>query len=228
MLYRLFRLPPLVYFIAAPLVLALAVFLYFDENGKAADRAAALSHEPPAEVALTDITSDDSGNDYNEVVVRAQGDVMNTIEMVRTKRGSERGRKVFMPLYAPDAADFSGPAIAVLQVDKELTEEHLASLYVSDGPAGPVFLLDGTLEGGPNSEAVEALGDARLAPGFRTIKPFIDGREAALSDEGIGTGLLIFGLLLALALGLYGFFRKRHLDAAKAAEDEAYGEYAAG
>ena len=227
MLYRLFRLPPLVYFIAAALVLALGVFLYFEETGKASERAAALSHEAPAEIALADIKGETSGSDYNEIVVRAQGDLVNTIEMVRTKRGSERGRKVFMPLFPADAPDFTGQALGVMQVDSALSDQELERMYVADGPAGPVFLINGTLEGINSSEALEALSPhVSLAPGFHTVKPFLGGREAALSEEGMGSILLILGLVLAGLLGGYGFLRKRHLGKQREAEEAEYAEYA--
>lgn len=225
MLFRLFRLPPIVYFIVAPLLFALGAYLFFVDRGQAAERAAALSHSAPAEVALADITSDNTGNDYNEIVVRAQGDVANAVEVVRTKRGRERGRTVFLPLHPADAEDFSGPALGVLEVDGELSEEALARMYVADGPAGPVFVINGILDGGPNSGAADAFrGDVELADGVRTIQPFLEGREAELSNKGSGFLFVVLGLVLALLVGGYGFMRKRHLDAKQAALEAAYAQ----
>ncbi len=223
MLYRLFRLPPIVYFILAPLVLALGVFMFVYENGRDAERQAALSHDAPAEIALTAITSDETGNDFNEVVVRAQADVENMIEMVKTKRGSERGRKLFTPLFPADAEDFSGEVLAIMEIDGMVTDQQLDQMYVDDGAVGPILLINGVLEGGHNGDANEALASrVNLASDYRTIKPFINGRQAGLEPKGMGSTMLILGLIIAAILGGFGFFRKRSLDKRREMEEAEY------
>ena len=225
MLYRLFGLPPIVYFILAPVVLALGVFMYVSSNEQDAQRAAALTHEAPAMIELADITSDESGNDYNEVVVRAQADPANMVEIVRTKRGSERGRKLFTPLYPADAENFSGPALAIMQIDGTVSDEQLGQFYLEDGPAGPILLLNGVLEGGKSGDVNKAFGDSvNLAPDVRTIEPFIDGREVALNRKGSGSMLLGLGFLLAALLAGFGYYRKRRLEKERAQFEAEYAE----
>lgn len=222
MLWRLFGLPPIVYFILAPLALAAGVGMFVYENGRDAERAAALSHEAPAVIELAELTGDETGNDFNEVTLRAQVDDYNMIEMTRSKRGSVRSRTLFAPLHPADAADFSGPVVAVMEIDGVVSDEQLAQFYSEDGAAGPILVLNGVLEGGSNGDAREALAShVNLAPDFRTIKPFKNGRADGLKPSGMGSTLLILGLILAAILGGFGFFRKRQLDARKA-EEEAY------
>ena len=83
MIGLLFRLPPLVYLVLAPLVLALGIYLFIDENGRDAERAAALSHAAPKPIAIQALKSGDTGNDFNEIVVKGQADINNMIEIVR-------------------------------------------------------------------------------------------------------------------------------------------------
>jgi hypothetical protein len=71
MIGRLFRLPPIVYFILAPLVLALGVAGMISSNSNDAEKAAALSHAAPEPVALQDVTSGDTGNDYKRPATQA-------------------------------------------------------------------------------------------------------------------------------------------------------------
>ena len=229
MLFRLFQLPAIVYFILAPLALAAGVGLMVYENGRDSERAAALSHDAPAMVELVEVTSEDSGNDFNEVTVRAQVDPMNTIEMIRTKRGSERGRTLFAPLYPADAADFSGTALAVMEISGKVSDEDLGQFYVEDGAAGPILVLNGVLEGGINGDANDALAEnVTLATGYKTIKPFVNGREVDLKSSGMGSTFLILGLILAAIVGGFGYFRKRREDANRAAEEAYYAEQAEG
>ena len=225
MLFRLFRLPPIVYFILSPILLVLGVVLYFYETDRDDQRAAALSHDAPAEIELADIPTSESGSDFNEIVVRAQLDFNNAMELVRTKRGRERGRKLFVPMHPADAADFSAPALAVMEIDGAVSDGELAQFYVADGAVGPVFVLNGVLEGGTGSDVAQAFeGRVTLAPDAPTVIPFVEGREAALQAKNMGMTLLILGLVLAALLGGYGYLRKRHLDAQRAAEEAQYAE----
>ncbi|WP_299196253.1 hypothetical protein [uncultured Erythrobacter sp.] len=224
MLFRIFRLPPIVYFVLAPALLALGIVMYVYENGRDAERTAALSHDAPAMIELAEITSAETGNDFNEVTVRAQVDPLNMIELVKTRRGRERGRKLFAPLYPADAADFSAPATAILEIDGRVSDDELGQFYLEDGASGPVLVLNGVLESSFNSDAREALENSvALADGFYTIKPFVNGREVDLKPSGNASIFVIFGLILAALLGGYGFLRKRYLDKQRA-EEEAYYE----
>ena len=220
MLFRLFRLPPVVYFALAPIFVVLAGYLYWSLVTTNAEKAAALSHAAPEAVAVETITSDETGNDYNEVVVFGQVDANNMIEVTKKRRRGSPSYSLFIPLYPTDAADFSAPAIAVIEIDRLVSDNRLAEFYVDDGPAGPIFEVNGVWSGGGNSDATNAfLGKVELASDFRTVEPFMRGREDALKTGGNPELLIIIGLILAAVVGGYGFLRKRMLD--KAREEEA-------
>jgi hypothetical protein len=173
-------------------------------------------------VDLSEITSADSGSDFNEVTVRAQVDVFNMIELVKSKRGIERNRSLYAPLYPADAQDFSAPATAIMEIEGAVSDDEIGQFYVEDGAVGPVLVLNGVLESSFNSDARKALeSNVALGTEFYTIKPFVNGREVDLKPKGNAMIFVIFGLILATVLGGYGYFRKRALDAERAA-DEAY------
>ncbi|WP_438726583.1 hypothetical protein ACR9YC_09055 [Parasphingorhabdus sp. DH2-15] len=225
MLFRLFKLPPLVYFIVSPLLLAAGIFVAYASYTTDMERKAALSHAAPEEVGIEAIASGETSNDYDEVVVRAQGNVDFMVETVRTKRGRERSRKLFMPLYPVDATDFSAPAKAVMEIDGIVSDEQLLQLVADEGQAGMVFVLNGRLEAGGNSDASQAMaGKAALEPAFVTVNVFPNGREAALRSSDSHMFVLILGLVLAMLVAGYGWLRKRKLDKDQLAYEQQYEE----
>ena len=225
MLFRLFKLPPLVYFIVSPLLLAAGIFLAYASYTTDVERKAALSHVAPEEVGIEAIANGETSNDYDEVVVRAQGNVNMMIDWVTTKRGRERSRKLFMPLYPADAEDLSQPAPAVMQIDGFISDDELFQLAQGAGPAGAIFVLNGRLEAGSNSDAAKAFaGKAELAPNFVTVNVFAKGREAALRSSDSHMFALILGLVLAMLVAGYGWLRKRKLDKDQLAYEQQYEE----
>ena len=221
MLWRLFRLPPVVYFVLAPIFVVLGIALFIQGNSDDAERAAALSHAAPEPVALQDVASGDTGSEMNEIVLVAQADFDNAMVLERTKRGRTRSSETFIPLYATDAADFSAPVAAVMEIDGSVSDEALFQMYVEDGPAGPIFAINGLLDDTTNLDVPKAFeGIKAVSDGpFYTVRPFLEGREEGLKPRNAGTGLLIFALVIAALLGGYGYFRKTRLDAAKEEED---------
>ncbi len=220
MIGRLFRLPPIVYFILAPIFAALGVALFISSNNDDAERAAALSHAAPDPVELQDVASADTGSDFNEIVLMAQADFDNEMILERKKRGRVRSTDSFIPLYPTDATDFSGPVVAVMEVDGVASDEAIAAMLEGDGPAGPVLRINGVFKGGADRNVSEAFeGRKTLAQTMYTVKPFLEGREAGLEVKEAGTPLLIIGFILALIVGGYGYFRKTRLD--KKREEEA-------
>lgn len=225
MLGRLFGLPPIVYFILAPIFAALGIAGMVYENGRDAERTAALSHAAPDPVELQDVTSGDTGNDFNEIVIAGQADVDNMIELTSSRRGRTRSRELFIALYPTDAEELSGPVAAVLEIDGVVSDEQLDAMYVGDGPAGPVLLADGVLSAGANSDVKKAFeGRKTVADTVYTIRPFMEGREEGLKPTGMGVVILMIGLVLAAAVGGYGYFRKRRQDAETARNEAEYAE----
>lgn len=226
MISRLFRLPPIVYFILAPLAVVLGIALFVTGLQDDAERAAALSHAAPEPVELQNVTSGDTGHDMNEIMLVAQADMNNAMVLERRKRGITRSSETFIPLFPTDADDFSAPVSAVIEIDGNVSDEALSQLYVADGPAGPVFVINGILDDGSNRDIAKAFeGFKEVASGpVYTVRPFIEGREAGLKPREAGLPMLLAALALAAVLGGYGYFRKRRLDAQKAEEEALYAE----
>ena len=107
-----------------------------------------------------------------------------------------------------------------MEIDGSVSDDALFQMYVADGPAGPIFTINGILDDTTNLDVPKAFeGIKSVSDGpFYTVRPFLEGREEGLKPRNVGTGLLILALVIAALLGGYGYFRKMRLDAAK--EDE--------
>ncbi|MEM6856906.1 MAG: hypothetical protein AAF559_03470 [Pseudomonadota bacterium] len=210
----------MVYFVLAPVFVALGVALFFQSNSDDAERTAALSHAAPDPVNLQNVKSGDTGNDFNEIVLVAQVDVENIMTLEKKRRRGGRSYETFVPLYPTDATDFSAPVAAVAEVDGVFPEAKFAELFSGEGPAGPLFTINGVWDGRNNGDADDAFeGYKEIAGTVMTVRPFLDGREAGLEVKETGTPLLITSLVLALIVGGYGYFRKTRQD--KQREEEA-------
>lgn len=213
MLGFLFRLPSIVYFILSGLVIVAGIGLFFSSRSDDAARAAALKHAPPAEITLDKLNSATYKADYNEILLRAQAYPEGIMEQVTTKRGRERGRKLFMPLYPLAAKSPQETATGVIIIDGVVTDEQLAGMFVEQGNFGPVLLVNGLTEGTTGlgrSDAMSGLErTTKLSPDFAVIKPFMNGRKVDLAPEGNGSLLITLALIAALLSAGYGFIRKR-------------------
>lgn len=220
---QLFRLPPLVYFVLAPVLLVLGVVLFFYEMNRDSERAAALSHDPPKPTLVQALKSDDSGSDFNEIVIKGQADVASMVELSKTKNGRTVGTDLYIPLYPTDAKDFTGPVTAVLEIRGNATDEQIEAMIESEGPAGPVLVANGVLHDGKSTDAREALdGRKTLAGDYYAVQPFMKGRAEGLKAGDMGSTWLLAGLVLAAVLGGYGFLRKRQLEAAQRRQYDPY------
>lgn len=132
---------------------------------------------------------------------------------------------MFIPLHSTEAADLTAPAIAIIEIDGTVSDEQLEQFYAGDGPVGPVLVVNGVLSGGFNKDAQDAMsGNAELAADFYTIQPFMNGREEGLKVTGGGPIMAILGLILALILGAYGYFRKKREEKLIAEAEAFYAE----
>ena len=206
----IFRLSPIAYFVLAPLAAALGVFLYFDMSGDDAARAKALSHAAPPEIAIEKFDAAKNVSDADEVTILAQLDLATMSEVVRTKRGSERGRTSLGMLYPTDAKAATGKATGMMVVDGSIGDDQLSKIVVAEGVFGPIVKLNGTIgaESGKSSETDMATEKtAGLAPDAIYIEPFLNGRAVDLAPRGGGGELLGFLLFAAALIGGYGWFR---------------------
>ncbi len=217
----LFRLPSIVYLIVAPCLLAFGVMMFFQDRATEADKAKARSHKPPAEVPIEQYDPAKNKADFNEVVLLAQLDVETMLEVVKTKRGSERSRTIVARLYPANAKDKAKPAPGVLVTEQALSDTELQSMFVAMGAVGPVLKINGSENGiGLHSGAVnEAFRDGpAVAPNAIYIEPFVGGRAASLvarDDSGIFLGL---GFFAALLVGGFGWYQRKNEQSAREAE----------
>lgn len=205
----MFRLPPLVYLIAAPLGLALAVFLFFNDRQNEADKAAARRGKPPAAVLIEKFDPARNTGLAHEVNVVGQVDASRMFELTRGKDGAARERWVMAPVYATTATQPQGPAIGLMMQRGSIDDAQLQKLVVTQGPFGPILLLNGfAVDRTSESEALgEINGRIQLAPNALLIDPFENGREAGLAPSTSGRDSAILVLVIALLVGAFGAFR---------------------
>lgn len=221
----LFKLPPMVYFVLAPLFVLGAGASYVLAGQDDADRAEALARGIPEGVLIEDVASNDSGYAFNEILVAGQLDLDNSMIVTRTKRGRERSRKELIPIYPTTAQELTGPMIGVLEIGDTFSNEALEAMIIGEGPVGYIFGMNGQLVGYADSDARRAFDEISkpLADTVYTVELYEEGREKALEPLEAGNALLGILLLLGVAAGGYGFFRKRSLEN-QAAEEAAYYE----
>lgn len=216
----LFRLPPVLYLLASPLLLAAGVFLHFQDQNNEAAKAKALTHEPPAEVALEAYDQAKNKSDYDEVVILAQLDLDSMVEVTKSKRGVERDRATIGRLYPVGAADKSAPAPALLVADGTLTDDQLKKMLVLDkkGAFGPIIRINGREGYVGHSSAVSKATESgpAIAEKALRIEPFQNGRKVALTPSPAGDLFLGLGSAASLLLTGFGLFRHQR-NRAKAA-----------
>lgn len=213
MLGWLFRLPAIAYFVISGLLVVGGIAMFFSMRADDSARAATLLHPPPSAITLDDLKSETYKADYDEIVLKAQAFPQGIIESVRTKRSTEVGRTLYMPLFPLAAKAPDETATAVIVIEGNVTDAEISGMFVDSGNFGPVTQVDGIFEGALSADrsgASQALGRAiKLSPDFAIIKPFIHGRKVDLAPKGDGPGMLIFALVAALASAGFGFFRKQ-------------------
>jgi len=222
---RLFRLPPLVYLVAAPLGLALAVYLFIDDRQSEADKAAARSGKAPTLIQIEKFDAARNTGVAHEVNVAGQIDVSQMVELTRSKRGVTRERWVMAPIYATDAKQPQGPAIGLMVQRGAIDDAQLQKLVVAEGAFGPImqfngFAIDRTAESKAVSEIEQRV---TLAPGALLVDPFEAGRNAGLAPSATGRDSAIFVLVISLLVGAFGafrFFSERNRDNLPDAEPE--------
>lgn len=222
---RLFRLPPLVYLVAAPLGLALAVYIFIDHRQSEADKAAARSGKAPALVQIEKFDAARNTGIAGEVNVAGQIDVSQMVELTSSKRGVTRERWTMAPVYATDAKQPQGPAIALMIQRGAVDNAQLQKLVVADGAFGPIMQLNGiAIDRSSESKAIdEASRSITLTPGALLIDPFEAGRSVGLAPSTTGRDSALFILVISLLVGAFGafrFFSERSRDKLPDAEPE--------
>lgn len=222
---RLFRLPPLVYLVAAPLGLALAAYIFFDDRQSEADKAAARRGKAPALVQIEKFDAARNTGIAHEVNVAGQVDVRQMVELTRSKRGVTRERWVMAPVYATDARQPQGPAIGLMVQRGAIDDAQLEKLVVANGAFGPIMQLNGfAIDRSSESKAVDEINQrVSLAPGALLIDPFEAGRDAGLAPSTSGRDGALFILVISLLVagfGAFRFFSERNRDQLPDAEPE--------
>lgn len=227
---RLLKLPPLVYLGIAPLGLIFAGYLYFEWTKEEAAKAAALAGKPPAAVQIEKFDPARNVGAANEVRVVAQIDPSSIVDLSRSKKGVERDHWVLAPLYATDAAAAFGPALGLMIVRGNASEEQLQKMVVGEGKFGLLFDLNGiSVKSSSERTAIdEATKRVTLKPDAIYIDPFEEGRAAGLGPDGggrdISLALLVVSLLVA-AYGAFRYFSERNTDDLPDAEPDLDGHH---
>lgn len=210
MIRTLFRLPWFIYAGLAPLIAAFGVWLYFDQVGDDAERAKLMAGPVPQAVSVDKLDPAKLTGRYREVVVTAQLDAANMMELTKSKNGNVRDRTVFAPLLAPLETNKSAKARYAFAAEGGMSDAEIEKLVIVEGPLGPIVRVHGLI-----SDDFGLIGDAREAlqsSGRYTGDPvpisvFTRGRAAALAPQGDAGGLLTVALIAAALIGLYGWIR---------------------
>jgi hypothetical protein len=210
-----FRLWPIVYFVAAPIILAFSIFMYFDIEGDDAAKKAASKHAAPAAVALEAFDAAKNKADFGEVVLMAQLDPKRLVDVTEEKDGVKKVVAFVAPLYPTNAKDTTAAAPAVLMTADPLPNDKIEKMVAGQGAFGPVIKINGfvsddsSLIGKVDNVRKDTLKAVAITPTPVYIEPFVNGREAGLKPSGGGMVVLIIGSLIALALAGFGYFRFR-------------------
>jgi hypothetical protein len=207
----LFRMPFWVYFILAPVSLALGIWAYFAAEHDDAVRQKALSHGPPPPVAIERYDPKRNQGDYAEVVIEGQLDTTKIVDVSKTKGSRTIGTGTVAPLYATNAKDRSTGIAAIFVSDGTLSDEAIGKMIVRQGAFGPILRIDGidTTESGTPEylrTAQDKIGTIPEKTVF--LNPFDKDRKAELAPKKEGMAFLIFAAVLAAAFAGYGLFRK--------------------
>lgn len=223
-MWWLFRLPGIVYLALAPFVLAFAVYFYIDDQHREAAKAAERAAKPPAEVTIEKFDRAHNTNSAQEAVIVGQVDLSRSYELSITKRGSETGHYVLAPIYATTAKDVAGPAIGVLMQEGRLDDDQIRKMAVATGPVGPLLRIDGKVLASDeiNGHDSEFRGHVEVAQNAVYIDPFENGRGEGLAPSDAGKFGAIAFAVIAVAMGLFGFFKRRKTQADRLEAAEAY------
>lgn len=221
----LFRLPPIVYLVLAPIGLIVAVYLFFTDQQSEADKAAARKAKPPAEVRIEAFDAAKNTGTAHEVNVLGQVDVAGMMEVTKTKKGTVRERWTIAGIHPTTAETPEGPAIGMFVQRGPISDDQLAKMVVGEGKFGPVMRLNGFLiSRSTEGEAIAEVSSKIPATANAIyIDPFEDGRDAGLSPDSAGRELSIGALVISLLVGAFGAFRfwsERNRDELPDAEPE--------
>lgn len=213
---------PIVYFAVAPLLLAFAIFTYFNDREHEAAKALARAHKPPSAIQIEYFDPAHNVGPANEVVVIGQVDLAHMVELTKSKHGSIRDRWNIAPIYPATAKDTSAPARGVFEQNGTLSDEQLAGMVIGRGAFGPIMKIDGiqTTEFSAKQAVSNALEErVKIAPSPLIVDPFENGRAVGLAADQSGPGVALGILVLSLAVAGYGvFIRARR----RAADEAAY------
>jgi hypothetical protein len=206
-----FRLPPILYLLLAPLMLAGAGYLFYDHQNKEAEKAVARAAPAPALVKIEAFDPARNTGAAHEVNVLGQVDVSQMMEVTRSKRRQVKERWLIAPVYPTTAVDGNAPAIGVFLQHGDASEDQLIKLKAGDGPFAPILRLNGTLlEPGADRQALDEVTDQiKIAPNAIYIDPFEQGRGAGLAASTGGRDAAIALAVLALLVAAWGEFQRR-------------------
>ena len=205
------RLPPLVYFIIAVLMVIVSVTTFLDHQKDEAVKAQARAGKRPEAVAIENFDRTRNVGLADEVTILGQLDADRVIDVSETKDGRETDHWTIAPLYPTDAEAPTAEAPAVFVQHGAITDKQLVALAVGPGKFGPILLLNGKMEtqvNGPSQVRKALNGRVAVAPAAIYVDPFEEGRLKGLEASTSGRDIAIVALIVALVITGYGFYRR--------------------
>lgn len=219
MLRLLLSLPPVAYFVIAAALVGFGFYADNENRASIAARAEALEGEMPAVVNLGEFTPSDADL-ANEVHVAAQINYDHAYTLFKDNENDSNSHTLLM-LFDPSATDDVRTVKAAIVLPSRDDDELIA--YLDGNVAGastmsPIYHINGTRSSSTSysdvaRDAFSEHGFTR-APGFFYLRPFIEGRVAALSPKtsdsnSLKTPAWIAALLVALFGGGKMMMRRR-------------------
>lgn len=208
----LLMLPWWLYFPLAGGVVWLGEHVYESALQDEAERKLALAEGPPAPVDAALFDRERDAGAANEVNISGWVNFDYNYELIRKRNGITTGRAFMYVLFGEqDGPESRTPRMVIVMKpeEKDAFVEKLDEYVTGFAAQGPILTVNGTLgSNGFLSLVNDALRDEGLATGnVVTVEPFVYGREAALSVEGVPEQTRYAFWLGAAVVALFGLGR---------------------
>lgn len=210
MIRLLLSLPPVAYFVIAAILVGLGFYADSENRAGIAARAEALQGDAPELVSLGEFIPSDADL-ANEVNVAAQINTDHIYSLHKDTDNDSNAHIIYM-LFDPTSSVDDTEVKAAIVIPNRLDDEFIDWVNANaqaDGAMSPVFAINGTRSSSTSysdvaRDAMSNNGFTR-GPNFFYLKPFTQGRVAALSPSpSDANSLKMPAWILALVVALFG------------------------